>query len=239
MEQYSILIVEDEESILYGLEKALILSGYRISTAQSLEEAKKALAFEPDLILLDLNLPDGTGFSFCEKVCTEKQVPVIILTVQDDDADIIRGLDLGADDYVTKPFRLAVLLSRIAAVIRRSKSIPKETAFLYCKDILLNKKNTSVTVQGKPVELTKGEYRLLVYLLENKNRTLTRDMLLTHLWDLEGKYVNDNTLTVMMKRLRSKLASDSGQVIKTVRGIGYKIEDSKKQPYRNEDIYEE
>lgn len=225
MEQYHILIIEDEESILFSLEKALVLSGYRISTASCLEEAGKALALEPDLILLDLNLPDGTGFSFCKKVCTEKQIPVIILTVRDDDADIICGLDLGADDYVTKPFKLSILLSRIAAVIRRSKSIPKETELLHCNDILLNKKNTSVTVRGTPIDLTAGEYRLLVYLLENKNHTLTRDMLLTHLWDLDGKYVNDNTLTVMMKRLRSKLASDSGQVIKTVRGIGYKIED--------------
>ena len=96
---------------------------------------------------------------------------------------------------------------------------------LHCQDLLLNKKNTSVIFQGKPVELTAGEYRLLEYLLINKNRTLTRDMLLAHLWDAEGKYVNDNTLTVMMKRLRSKLASDSGQIIKTVRGIGYKVED--------------
>ncbi len=134
-------------------------------------------------------------------------------------------MDLGADDYVTKPFTLAVLLSRIAAVIRRSKQHSKDMDFLRCQDLVLNKKNTSVTFQGKPVELTVGEYRLLEYLLINKNRTLTRDMLLTHLWDAEGKYVNDNTLTVMMKRLRSKLASDSGQFIKTIRGIGYKVED--------------
>jgi len=226
MEQYHILIVEDEETILYHLKDALQLSGYQISAAQSLEEATKALFFQPDLILLDLNLPDGKGFSFCEKICTEKQIPVIILTALDEDADIVRGLDLGADDYVTKPFKLAILLSRIAAVIRRTKAYPKETEILQCGNLTLNKNNTIVTIKGNPIELTAGEYRLLEYLLENKNRTLTRDMILTHLWDLEGKYVNDNTLTVMMKRLRRKLASDSGQIIKTVRGIGYKVEDN-------------
>lgn len=225
MSQYHILIVEDDETILYTLKETLLLSDYQISTAQTLSEAKTALSFEPDLILLDLNLPDGTGFSFCEQIGAKQQIPIIILTARDEDADIVRGLDLGADDYVTKPFTLAVLLSRIAAVIRRSKQHSKDMDFLRCQDLVLNKKNTSVTFQGKPVELTAGEYRLLEYLLINKNRTLTRDMLLTHLWDAEGKYVNDNTLTVMMKRLRSKLASDSGQFIKTVRGIGYKVED--------------
>mgnify|MGYP001134750228 CR=1 FL=1 len=225
MSQYHILIVEDDETILYTLKETLLLSDYQISTAQTLSEAKTALSFEPDLILLDLNLPDGTGFSFCEQIGAKQQIPIIILTARDEDADIVRGLDLGADDYVTKPFTLAVLLSRIAAVIRRSKQHSKDMDFLRCQDLVLNKKNTSVTFQGKPVELTVGEYRLLEYLLINKNRTLTRDMLLTHLWDAEGKYVNDNTLTVMMKRLRSKLASDSGQFIKTIRGIGYKGED--------------
>lgn len=225
MSQYHILIVEDDETILYTLKETLLLSDYQISTAQTLSEAKTALSFEPDLILLDLNLPDGTGFSFCEQIGAKQQIPIIILTARDEDADIVRGLDLGADDYVTKPFTLAVLLSRIAAVIHRSKQHSKDMDFLRCQDLVLNKKNTSVTFQGKPVELTVGEYRLLEYLLINKNRTLTRDMLLTHLWDAEGKYVNDNTLTVMMKRLRSKLASDSGQFIKTIRGIGYKVED--------------
>lgn len=229
MEQYHILIVEDDEIILYSLKEALLLSQYQVSTAQTLEEAEKTLSFKPDLILLDLNLPDGQGFSFCEKVCAKQKIPIIILTALDEDADVIRGLDLGADDYVTKPFKLAVLLSRIAAVIRRSKSsskTAKESDLLCCQDICLNKKNTSVTFQGKPVELTAGEYRLLEYLFINKNRTLTRDMLLSHLWDAEGKYVNDNTLTVMMKRLRSKFSSDSGQIIKTIRGIGYKVEDT-------------
>ena len=225
MGQYHILIVEDEETILFTLKEALSLSNYQISTAQTLAEAKSALSLDPDLILLDLNLPDGTGFSFCKQVGTKQQIPIIILTARDEEADIIQGLDLGADDYVTKPFTLAVLLSRIAAVIRRSKQNSKNMDLLHCQDLLLNKKNTSVIFQGKPVELTAGEYRLLEYLLINKNRTLTRDMLLAHLWDAEGKYVNDNTLTVMMKRLRSKLASDSGQIIKTVRGIGYKVED--------------
>ncbi len=230
MEDYHILIVEDEEAILHYLKEALLLSGYQISAAQTLEEAKKILFCNPistpDLILLDLNLPDGTGFSFCETICSKYQIPTIILTALDEDADIIRGLDLGADDYVTKPFTLAVLLSRIAAVIRRSKQTPKESDILRCQDITLNRKDISVTFQGNPIELTAGEYRLLEYLLINKNRTLTRDMLLSHLWDAEGKYVNDNTLTVMIKRLRSKFISESGQLIKTVRGIGYKLEDT-------------
>ena len=237
MKQEHILIVEDEPSILYTLKEALLLSDYQVSTAQTLEEAKKSLSSNLDLILLDLNLPDGQGFSFCETVCSANRIPVIILTALDEDTDIIRGLDLGADDYVTKPFKLAVLLSRIAAVLRRSKQSPKESDLLSCQDILLNRTDTSVFFQGSPVTLTGGEYRLLEYLLINKNRTLTRDMLLTHLWDAEGKYVNDNTLTVMIKRLRSKLTSDSKQPIQTVRGIGYKLEDKleDKLEIKNED----
>ena len=165
MGQYHILIVEDEETILFTLKEALSLSNYQISTAQTLAEAKSALSLDPDLILLDLNLPDGTGFSFCKQVGTKQQIPIIILTARDEEADIIQGLDLGADDYVTKPFTLAVLLSRIAAVIRRSKQNSKNMDLLHCQDLLLNKKNTSVIFQGKPVELTAGEYRLLEYLL--------------------------------------------------------------------------
>ena len=226
MKNYHILIIEDETTILYSLKESLLLSGYQVSTAQTLKEAEKLLSSIPDLILLDLNLPDGKGFSFCKKISSEHQIPIIILTALDEDADIIQGFDLGADDYVTKPFKLAVLLSRIAAVIRRSKQPPKESDILSCQDLLLNRKNTSVLFQGTPVELTAGEYRLLEYLLINKNRTLTRDMLLARLWDTKDKYVNDNTLTVMIKRLRSKFASDSGQLIKTVRGIGYKMEDT-------------
>lgn len=226
MKSIHILIIEDDPAILFSLKEALLLSGYQVSTAQTIKEAEKSLPSTPDLILLDLNLPDGKGFSFCKKICTKHQIPIIILTALDEDADIIQGLDLGADDYVTKPFKLAVLLSRIAAVIRRSKQPPKESNLLSCRGLLLNRTNTSVFFQGNPIELTAGEYRLLEYLLINKNRTLTRDMLLAHLWDAEDKYVNDNTLTVMIKRLRSKLASDSGQLIKTVRGIGYKMEDT-------------
>ena len=152
-------------------------------------------------------------------------LPLIILTAREEEADIIRGLDMGADDYVTKPFKAGVLLSRIRAVLRRRQQPQEPGEVLRCGDILLDRQKTAVTVGGKEVALTAGEFRLLAYLMVNKNRTVTRGSLLAHFWDCEGDFVNDNTLTVTVKRLREKLGENSRRMLKTVRGIGYQMED--------------
>lgn len=219
-----ILLVEDEETILFALRAGLFREGYDILTAGSLAEAGILAEENPDLIVLDLGLPDGEGLEFLKRCRKMDGPPVIILTARDEEADIIRGLDMGADDYVTKPFKLGILLSRIRAALRRSR--PDSAAQrLVCGDVVLDKIETRVCAGGKEVLLTAGEYRLLEILLENKKRTLTRTLLLEQLWDIDGNFVNSNTLTVLIKRLREKLGGDPQRIIKTVRGIGYKAED--------------
>lgn len=227
-----ILLVEDDDAIRAALRLALEEAGFQTAEAENLEDARKADLKSPDLILLDLGLPDGDGLCLCEEICQAGGPPVIILTAQDDEQDIIRGLNLGADDYVTKPFKLGVLLSRIGAVLRRGKSFRQGGAMnlpafdaLVCGPVRLVKSSTEAAVNGAVLHLTAGEYRLLEYLMENKNRTLTRSMILGELWDREGNYVEDNALTVLMRRLRDKLGPDGQRIIRTVRGVGYKVED--------------
>ena len=223
-----ILLVEDEETILFALRAGLFREGYDILTAGSLAEAGILAEENPDLIVLDLGLPDGEGLEFLKRCRKMDGPPVIILTARDEEADIIRGLDMGADDYVTKPFKLGILLSRIRAALRRSRPDSGEDSAgqrLVCGDVVLDKIETRVCAGGKEVLLTAGEYRLLEILLENKKRTLTRTLLLEQLWDIDGNCVNSNTLTVLIKRLREKLGGDPQRIIKTVRGIGYKAED--------------
>lgn len=220
-----ILLVEDDHTIVYGLSEFLRKAGFEITAADTLE---KALAVDEkafSLALLDLGLPDGEGWAFLEKNRKEDGLPVIILTAREDEKDIIKGLDMGADDYVTKPFKAGVLLSRIRAVLRRQGNWEESKETLRCGNILLDINKTLVWAGERQISLTAGEYRLLLYLMENKNRTLTRNALLQYLWDNCGDYVNDNTLTVTIKRLREKLGEESRQVIKTVRGIGYRVED--------------
>ena len=223
-----ILLVEDEETILFALRAGLFREGYDILTAGSLAEAGILAEENPDLIVLDLGLPDGEGLEFLKRCRKMDGPPVIILTARDEEADIIRGLDMGADDYVTKPFKLGILLSRIRAALRRSRPDSGEDSAgqrLVCGDVVLDKIETRVCAGGKEVLLTAGEYRLLEILLENKKRTLTRTLLLEQLWDIDGNFVNSNALTVLIKRLREKLGGDPQRIIKTVRGIGYKAED--------------
>ncbi|WP_068786773.1 response regulator transcription factor [Paenibacillus phocaensis] len=218
-----ILIVEDDETISFGLSAALRKHGFEPLACASLAAGEAAFAEAGDiaLILLDWNLPDGTGYEFCRKVKAIRDVPVIFLTVRDEEQDIVRGLDLGADDYIVKPFRLSVLLSRINAVLRRTKNAGQ--AVLSCGAIVLDKRKAAAWLAGRELSLTAGEYRLLSVLLEHKNQTLTRSQLLDKLWDAEGNFVNDNTLTVTIKRLREKL--DHTDCLKTIRGIGYRMEE--------------
>ena len=200
-----ILMIEDDSSIVYALSELLREEGFETAEASSRKEALAAELSGICLILLDLGLPDGDGWIFLERLFAEG--------------------NMGADDYVTKPFKAGVLLSRIRAVLRRRQQPQEPGEVLRCGDILLDRQKTAVTVGGKEVALTAGEFRLLAYLMVNKNRTVTRGSLLAHFWDCEGDFVNDNTLTVTVKRLREKLGENSRRMLKTVRGIGYQMED--------------
>ncbi|MCU6148015.1 response regulator transcription factor [Clostridioides difficile] len=217
-----ILLLEDDDTITFGIKTSLEKKNHTVCCYNTIAEAKKNFDKTIDLILLDLNLPDGIGYEFCQYVKSIEDTPVIFLTVRDDEKDIIRGLDMGADDYVVKPFLLSVLQSRINAVLRRTHSNTNNT--ITCGNISLNKVEVKAYLDNVEVPLTAGEYKLLLSLMENKNRAMTRTKLLEMLWDVDGNFVNDNTLTVTIKHLREKLKNPP--CIKTLRGIGYRMEDS-------------
>lgn len=216
-----ILLVEDDDTITFGIRASLAKKGYEVTGCVSLTDAKQIFSKAFALVLLDLNLPDGSGYEFCRWIKERSSTPIIFLTVRDAVEDITKGLDMGADDYVTKPFHIAVLESRIEAVLRRA---PEENSgMLSCAGITLDREKMSAFVDGEETALTALEYRMLLVLMENKGRTLPRSVILERLWDSEGNFVNDNTLTVTVKRLREKLKNT--HCIKTVRGIGYRMED--------------
>lgn len=216
-----ILLVEDDDTITFGIRASLVKKGYEVTGCASLAEAKQLFSKAFSLVLLDLNLPDGSGYELCRWIKEQCGTPIIFLTVRDAVKDITKGLDMGADDYVTKPFHIAVLESRIEAVLRR---VPEETStMLFCGDISLDREKMQVFVDEEEMTLTALEYRMLQVLMENKGRTLPRSVILERLWDSEGNFVNDNTLTVTVKRLREKLKHT--HCIKTVRGIGYRMEE--------------
>ncbi|WP_409069009.1 response regulator transcription factor [Clostridium sp. FAM 1755] len=219
----TILIIEDDYTIAFGIKSFLLKNNYNVIHGENLKKGKELFTKDIDLILLDLNLPDGSGFDFCSYIKTIKDVPIIFLTVVDEESTMIKGLDMGGDDYITKPFKLSVLKSRITAVLRRTLKQNTEESVLCCKNIKVIKSESRVYKNSHEIELTVGEYNLLLQLLENKNRTLTRANLLKNLWDYNGEFVNNNTLSVAIKRLREKLGDDS--CIKTVRGLGYRMED--------------
>lgn len=220
---FTILIIEDDDTIAFGVKTFLSKNNYGVIHGKNLKEGKELFKTDIDLILIDLNLPDGSGFDFCRYIKKIKDIPVIFLTVRDDESTMIKGLDMGGDDYITKPFKLSVLESRINAVLRRTLKQNIQQDILWCKNIKLIKSESRVYKNNDEIELTVGEYNLFLQLLENKNCTLKRTTLLEKLWDCNGEFVNNNTLSVAIKRLREKLEDDS--FIKTVRGIGYRLED--------------
>lgn len=220
---FTILIIEDDDTIAFGIKSFLSKNNYKVVHGENLKKGKELFKNDIDLILLDLNLPDGSGFDFCRYVKEIKDVPIIFLTIKDEESTMIKGLDMGGDDYITKPFKLSVLQSRITAVLRRTLKQQIKEDVLWCNNIKVIKSESRVYKNNHEVELTVSEYNLLLQLLENKNRTVTRTILLEKIWDVNGEFVNDNTLSVTIKRLRNKLEDDS--FIKTVRGIGYRLED--------------
>lgn len=220
----TILLIEDDETITFAIQRFLQQKQVQTICCATIEQARVALTPAIHLALLDLNLPDGSGYDLCRTIKARSDIPVIFLTVRDDEQDIVQGLDMGADDYIVKPFQLSVLWSRINAVLRRSADNTGGSHLLCCGEIRVDRAASRVWVREQEVILTAGEYRLLLALVENKNRTMTRTVLLERLWDMDGEFVEDNTLTVTMKRLREKLRNPS--CIRTLRGLGYRMEDT-------------
>ena len=217
-----ILLVEDDGQIAAYLGELLRAEGFDTQIAGSKKEASECLLIQAfDLVLLDVSLPDGNGFSICAEIKKEYEIPVIFLTASGDEYSVVAGLDMGADDYIAKPFRPRELISRIRSVLRRCK---KEQRILSCGDLKVNVSSATVTKGEKELFLSALEYRLLLILLQNKGQILTRNQLLEEIWDASGEYVNDNTLTVTMKRLREKLNHPA--CLKTIRSFGYRMEDT-------------
>lgn len=220
-----ILLVEDDDQIASYLGELLRAEGFDTQISGSKKEAGECLLAQAfDLVLLDVSLPDGNGFSICAEIKREYEIPVIFLTASGDEYSVVAGLDMGADDYIAKPFRPRELISRIRSVLRRCK---KEQRILSCGDLRVNVSSATVTKGEKELFLSALEYRLLLLLLQNKGQILTRNQLLEEIWDASGEYVNDNTLSVYMKRLREKIEENPQipRLLHTIRGIGYRMED--------------
>ena len=220
-----ILLVEDDGQIASYLGELLRAEGFDTQISGSKKEAGECLLAQAfDLVLLDVSLPDGNGFSICAEIKREYEIPVIFLTASGDEYSVVAGLDMGADDYIAKPFRPRELISRIRSVLRRCK---KEQRILSCGDLKINVSSATVTKGEKELFLSALEYRLLLLLLQNKGQILTRNQLLEEIWDASGEYVNDNTLSVYMKRLREKIEENPQipRLLHTIRGIGYRMED--------------
>ena len=212
-----ILIIEDNEDIGLQLKKYLMKNGYEVDLAKSFYEATYKINIDIDLALLDINLPDKEGQHLIEKL-KEKDIRIIVTTVKNDENFIIDALDQGADDYLTKPFSLRVLRARIDAVLR-TLPITQDKSISY-KDIKIDLNNTEVYFKNKKIDLTPLEYEILLLFTKNPHRVYTRSQLLENFWEDRDKFVNDNTLTSTIKRIREKL---DREIITTVRGIGYRM----------------
>lgn len=218
-------MLEDDVSLIDGLCYALERQGYETEVARSVAEAEKYLRQNFDLLLLDVSLPDGTGFEVCENVRKSgSRVPIIFLTAADDEVSIVRGLDGGGDDYVTKPFRLGELYSRIRALLRRAGLPGEDNGILRSGEITVDQQKGKVLRGSETVELTAAEYRLLVLLLRNAGIVVTRNRILEELWDSGGSFVDGNTVSVYIRRLREKIEEDPSvpRHLLTVRGFGYR-----------------
>ena len=219
-----IYYIEDDENISRVVKEYLGQRGYIVSVFPTIAEAKQALKnMRPTLVLVDWNMPDGSGNNLCQWIRSNwKEMPIIFLTVRGDSHDIVSGFQNGADDYVVKPFELDVLLSRIKALLRRTGDVSKQ--YLSCDSISLDRKRMVVLCGSEEISLAPSEYQLLLYLMQNKGNIVTREKILEKIWDSNGNYVNDNTLTVTVKRLREKLHQPA--CLKTVRSIGYCMEET-------------
>jgi len=225
----NILLVEDDTALALGVEYTLKKEGFNTKVCKSLGEARKALNKEIDLILLDVMLPDGQGYDLCKEVRKTCDMPIIFMTALEDEGNVVLGLDIGADDYITKPVRIGELISRINAVMRRHKAIGDQKIQNTMQTIVsgaieIQPLKCKVFINKEEVFLTPVEYKLLILLIENRNNILTRNIILEKLWDMEGNFVEANTLNVYIRRLREKIETDMRAVryIETIRGVGYR-----------------
>jgi len=220
-----ILLVEDDLSLIDGLIYSLEKSGFSVAVARTVKEAFAAYKnAEYDLILLDVTLPDGLGFEVCLYIRERSAVPVIFLTASDEEVNIVKGLDIGGDDYITKPFKLNELISRIKALLRRAGlSDQNSPGVLQSSGITVKLLENQVIHNGKKFELAGNEYKLLCLFMQNPNIVLTRQTILDRLWDGKGSFVDDNTLSVYVRRLRGKIEDDPDRPVRlvTIRGTGY------------------
>ena len=221
----NILLLEDDLSLINGLSFALKKQGFELGVARTLKEADDLWTDgKYDLLILDVSLPDGTGFEFCKKVRQVSKVPIIFLTAADEEVDIIMGLDIGGDDYITKPFKLGVLVSRVNALLRRAKDFSSADTWLESNGMKVLLLQGQAFKNGELLDLTAAEYKMLCLFMRNPNMVLTKAQILDKLWDCDGNYIDSSTLTVYMRRLRMKVEDNPSepQMLLTVRGMGYK-----------------
>ena len=220
-----ILLLEDDLSLINGLSFAFRKQGFELAVVRTLKEANELWGEgKYDLLVLDVSLPDGPGYEFCKKVRQVSKVPIIFLTASDEEMNIIMGLDIGGDDYITKPFKLGVLVSRINALLRRAKGFNSTDTELQSNGIKVLMLQGQVFKNEKLIDLTAAEYKLLCLFMKNPNVVLTKEQILDKLWDCEGNYIDSSTLTVYMRRLRMKIEDNPSepQMLLTVRRMGYK-----------------
>ena len=220
-----ILYVEDDFSLIDGLQYTLETSGYMVNNAKTVKEALSLFRNNAyDLLLLDVTLPDGTGFDICKEVRICSTVPIIFLTASDQEINIVRGLDMGADDYITKPFKLNELLSRMKAILRRSLKFSRADTVLEANGIRIDMTERLVWKNNEPLDFPLVEYKLLCLFMQNPNHLMSREMILDRTWDGNGNFVDDNTLSVYIRRLRNKIEDTPNhpKFLLTERGIGYK-----------------
>lgn len=222
----NLFLLEDDYAIATGLCYSLENEGYSVTHASGVKQAIDIISKEKfSLYILDLTLPDGSGYDVCKEIKKQGDLPVIFLTAYDDEVNVVMGFEFGADDYISKPFRLKELLVRIKSVLRRYNSETADGVIKF-KDLTVNTNEAKVYKDGNEIILTAMEYRLLLILLNNRGKVLSRTQLLENIWDVDGDFVEDNTLTVYIKRLRDKIEEEPNRplIIKTVRGLGYMID---------------
>lgn len=221
-----LFLLEDDNAISMGISYSFTNEGYEVTAASCVKEALEIIRNnEFSLYILDLNLPDGSGYEICKEIKKQGDFPVIFLTAFDDEINVVTGFELGADDYITKPFRLKELSVRVKSVLRRYNKDSND-GIISIQNIKINTKQAKVFKNNIDVMLTSTEYKLLLSLVENRGKVLSRNVLLENLWDIEGDFFEDNTLTVYIKRLRDKIEEEPNKpaIIKTVRGLGYIID---------------
>lgn len=212
-----IFLLEDDETVCFGIKTYLENNNYIVKVARTIDESKKIFDYNFDLILLDVNLPDGSGFDFL-KIFSIESTPILFLTVNDSEEDIVRGLNI-SDGYMTKPFKLPILKAKIESILRRVDGVEEKLNY---KGLILDEKNYRCILDGEDINLNLKEYEVLKLLLENRGNILSRHKILEVVWDIDGDFVEDNTLSVTVKRIRKKL-KDYSYTIETIRGIGYRF----------------